>query len=93
MRRSPNEIVQEFSTRSIKFYNSISSEVKPPPMTAQLRYVDSFENNFCLLLRETRSTSIDDMMSDAIEVEVNLMASGKIKADSNRDMNRAQDKV
>jgi hypothetical protein len=33
------------------------------------------------------------MMSDAIEVEVNLMASGKIKSNSDRDMNKVQDKA
>jgi hypothetical protein len=33
------------------------------------------------------------MMTDAIEVEVNLMASGKIKSNSDRDMNKAQDKA
>jgi hypothetical protein len=33
------------------------------------------------------------MMIDAIEVEVNLMASGKIKSNSGRDMNRTQDKA
>jgi hypothetical protein len=93
MRRSPDETVQEFSTRFIKVYNSIPTEVKPPPRVAQLRYVDSFESDFALLLRERRSTSLDDMMSDAIEVEVNLMASGKIKYNSDRDMNKVQDKA
>ena len=66
MRRSHNETVQEFSTRFIKVYNSIPTEVNPPPRDAQLRYVDSFESNFALLLRERRSNSLDDMMSDAI---------------------------
>jgi hypothetical protein len=33
------------------------------------------------------------MMTDAIEVEVNLMASGKIKSNSGRDMNKTQDKA
>jgi hypothetical protein len=33
------------------------------------------------------------MMNDAIEVEVNLMASGNIKAESDRDMNTTQDKA
>jgi hypothetical protein len=79
MRRSPDEIVQEFSSRFMKVYNSIPTEVKPPPKVSQLRYVDSFESDFDFLLRERISTSLDDMMSDAIEVEVNLMASGKIK--------------
>jgi hypothetical protein len=33
------------------------------------------------------------MMSDAIEVEVNLVSSGKIKYNSDRDMNKVQDKA
>jgi hypothetical protein len=33
------------------------------------------------------------MMSDAIEVEVNLMASGKIKYNYDMDINKVQDKV
>jgi hypothetical protein len=32
-------------------------------------------------------------MTDAIEVEVNLMASGTMKTDSGRDMNITQDKA
>ena len=66
MRRSPDEIVQEFSARFMKVYNSNPTEVKPFPRDAQLRYVDSFESDFSLLLRERRSNSLDDMMSDAI---------------------------
>ena len=84
MRRSHDETVHEFSARFIKVYNSIPTEVKPPPKVAQLRYVDSFESDFYFLLRERRSNSLDDMMSDAIKVEVNLMASKKIKDNSDR---------
>lgn len=92
MRRSPDETVQEFSARFMKVYNSIPTEVKPPK-AAQLRYADSFDNDFALLLRERRPNSLDDMMSDATEVEVNLMASGKIKYNSDRDINKVQDKA
>jgi hypothetical protein len=49
MIRSP---VHEFSARFIKVYNSIPTKVKPPPRAAQLRYDDSFESDFSLLLRE-----------------------------------------
>jgi hypothetical protein len=35
---SPNEMVQEFLTRFMKVYNSIPTEVKPPPGASQLRY-------------------------------------------------------
>ena len=74
----------------MRVYNSIPTEVKPPFGAAQLRYVDSFDNDFSLLLRERRSTTLDDMMNDAIEVEVNLMASGKINHNSNTDMKKVQ---
>jgi hypothetical protein len=90
IKRSPNETVQEFSTRFMKVYNSIPTEVKPPPRAAQLRYVDSFDSDFALLLRERRSNTLDDMMSDAIEVEVNLMASGKIKHNLDRSVKKVQ---
>jgi hypothetical protein len=93
MRRSPSETVQEFLARFMKVYNSIPTEVKPPPRDAQLRYDDSFEIDFSLLLREIRSNSLDDMMSDAIEVELNLMASRKIKYNSNIHINKVQDKA
>jgi hypothetical protein len=66
MRRSPNETVQDFSSRFVKVYNLIPIEVKHPPKVAQLRYVDSFESDFSLLLRERISTSLDDMMNNAI---------------------------
>jgi hypothetical protein len=79
IKRSPNEIVQEFSTNFMKVYNSIPTKVKPPTRVSQLRYADSFGNDFSLLLRERRSNTLYDMMNDAIEVEVNLMASGKFK--------------
>ena len=52
----------------MKVYNSIHIEVKPPLGAAQLRYVDSFDNDFSLLLRERRFNTLDDMMSDEIEV-------------------------
>jgi hypothetical protein len=68
---SPNETVQEFSTRFMNVYNSIPTEVKPRLGVSQLRYVDSFDNHFSLLLREIRSNTLDDMMSDEIELEVN----------------------
>jgi hypothetical protein len=36
----------------MKVYNAIPNEVKPPPKDSQLRYDDSFESDFYLLLRE-----------------------------------------
>jgi hypothetical protein len=59
----------------MRVYNSIPTEVKPPPRAFELHYADSFDSDFTLLLRERRSTTLYDLMNDAIEVEVNLMAS------------------
>jgi hypothetical protein len=79
MKKASEEIVQEFLARFMKVYNSIPAEVQPPPRATQLRYTDSFDNDFSLLLRERRSSNIDVIMSNAIKFKVNMMASMKIK--------------
>jgi hypothetical protein len=84
MKKAPKEMIEEFSAHFLKVYNSILAEVKPPPSAAQLRYADSFDNEFSLLLRERRSMSLDAIMSNAAEFEVNMMALGKIKPKFNR---------
>jgi hypothetical protein len=86
----PYETVQEFSTIFMKVYNSIPTEDKPPSRATQLRYDDSFDNDFSLLLRDKRSNTLDDMMNETIEVEVNSMASGKIKHNLDRSVKKVQ---
>ena len=71
--------MQDFSYRFKKTYNAIPADVKPPLGVAKLHYADAFSSEFNLLLRERRSVSIEDMMDDAIEVEVNLSTSNKNK--------------
>jgi hypothetical protein len=90
MKKAPEEMVQEFSAHFLKVYNSIPTEVKPPPGVAQLRYADSFDSDFSLLLRERRSENLDAIMSNVVEVEVNMMASGKIKSKFNQSDKRHQ---
>jgi hypothetical protein len=90
---SPDETVQDLSARFMKFYNSILTEVKPPPGATQLQYVGSFDSEFALLLRERRSNTLGAMMSDVIEVEVNMMASGKIKHNFDRNGKNPQGDV
>jgi hypothetical protein len=74
----------------MRVYNSISTKAKPPLGDAQLRYVESFDSDFSLMLREKRYTTLDDMMNNAIEVEVNLMASGKIKYNLDTNFKKVQ---
>jgi hypothetical protein len=86
-------MVQEFSARFMKVYNSIHTEVKPPSGDAQLRYVDSFGSDFALMLRERISNTLGIMMSETTEVKVNLMASGKIKQNFDRNGKKPQGDV
>lgn len=79
LKRRSNEIVLEFSAIFLKSYESISDEFKPPIGATHLHYAEDFENDITMLLRERRSATLADMMNDAIEVEVNLMSTGKIK--------------
>ena len=79
LKRGPNESVQDLSTRFKRNYDAIPTDVKPPPGAAKLHYVDAFSSEFTMLLREIRYVSLTDMMDDAIEVEVNLIASNKTK--------------
>ena len=79
LKRGPNELVQYFSTRFMRTYDAIPTDVKPPPGATKLHYVDTFSSEFTLLLRERRFFSLADMMDDAIEVEVNLTTSNKTK--------------
>jgi hypothetical protein len=74
----------------MRAYNSIPTKVKPPPRASQLRCADSFDSDFPLLLKERRSTTLDDMMNDAIELEVNPMASRNINHNPNIDMKKVQ---
>lgn len=46
---------------------------------AKLHYAEGFDDDFSLLLRERRSTTLENMMNDDIEVDVNLMFSKKGK--------------
>jgi hypothetical protein len=79
LRRGLNESVYDFSARFKKTYNAIPADVKPPPGAAKLHYVDAFSSEFTLLLRERRFVTLDDMIEDATEVEVNVIESNKNK--------------
>jgi hypothetical protein len=74
----------------MRVYKLILAEVQPTPKATQLRYNDSFDNDFSFLLRERRSANLYAMMSDAIKVEVDPMASGKIKQSFNRGGKKLQ---
>ena len=63
----------------MRTYNSIPVDIKPLVSATKLHYVDAFDSDFALLLRERKSTKLPVMFQDALEVEANKMESGKIK--------------
>lgn len=79
LRREPDETIQNFSKMFNKVFNSIPSRLKPPEALAQMRYTEAFDSDFSLLLRERESTTLVDMQNDAINVEVNMVATKKSK--------------
>jgi hypothetical protein len=74
----------------MKVYKSIPTEFKPPLGAAQLRYADSFDIEFVLLLREIIYNTLGLMMRYAIEVEVNPMVLGNIKQNFDRNGKKPQ---
>ena len=63
----------------MKVYNSILEDIKPSAVAAKLHYAEAFDNDFAISLRERKSLSLVAMFTDALEVEANMMASGKMK--------------
>jgi hypothetical protein len=45
-----------------------------------LHFAIAFDAEFCLLLRERRSTTLEDMQEDAIDVESNILATKKLRS-------------
>jgi hypothetical protein len=80
LRKKNSESVIEFTQRFNKLYNKISIEVKPSQPAAKVTFTGAFDLDFALLLRERRSIDLTKMQDDALEIESNMMASGKLNA-------------
>ena len=63
----------------MRVYNSIPVDIKPLAGAAKLHYVEAFDNDFSLLLREIKTSNLPIMFTDALEVEANMMACEKMK--------------
>ena len=50
----------------MRVYTSIPVDIKPRVGYAKLHYVDAFESDFALLLRERKSTTLLDMFKDTL---------------------------
>jgi hypothetical protein len=84
LRKQSNESVSDFTKRFNRMYGKIPAEIKPSDASAKITYSDTFDSDFCLLLRERRSPTLSLMQDAALEVESNILASQKRKGDSDR---------
>ena len=69
---------------STTLYNNIPTEIKPTSTSAMITYVNAFDSDFYLLLRERSSASLSLMQNAALEVESNILASQKVKGKVDR---------
>jgi len=62
-----------------KLYNSLHLEMKPPPIGARVVFAGVFEPEFSFMLRERRFPTLDQIQTDALEIEANMSATGKVQ--------------
>jgi hypothetical protein len=85
LKRKEGESVSDFSKRFNKMYNKIPTEIKPSKASAKITYASAFDLDLCLLLRERRATSLDNMQDEALEVESNVLVVNRLIRKSDRD--------
>ena len=77
IKKKSNEIVAEFFRRFNNLYNRLPVEIKPPPAGAKITFAGAFESNFGFTLRERRSPTLDQIQTNALEIEANLVDTEK----------------
>jgi hypothetical protein len=88
LKRKEGELVSDFSKQFNKMYNKIPAKIKPTEASTKITYASAFDPDFCLLLRERRSTSLDHMQDAALEVESNVLAVDRLRNKSGKDRGR-----
>jgi hypothetical protein len=84
LRKENGESVSNFTKRFNRMYSKIPVEIKPTKTSTQITYANSFDSEFCLLLRERRSATLSLMQDVSLEVESNILATHKLKGNIDR---------
>lgn len=74
IRRAPNESVQDYCTRFNNIYNAILANIKSPPNLALIKFLDGFHVDMSYQLRERNPETLEQMQSNDVSVEANLLA-------------------
>jgi hypothetical protein len=90
LKRKEGDSVFDFSQRFNKMYNKIPPEINPTKTFAKITYDSAFDPNFCLLIRERRSTSLSHMQDAVVEVESNIVASHQLRGKSDKDKRKSR---
>jgi hypothetical protein len=90
LKKKQNDYVPDFIKRFNKIYNKILAYVKPSQPVAKVTFVDSFDLDFALFIRERRSTTLIGMRDDVVEMKSNTIASRKTRI---RSESRERDKI
>ena len=95
LKKTETENIESFSRKFNKAYNKLPVNIKPLEAAAMVYYSGAFPNEFSIMLRERRSQTLLQMQGDAVALEGNLLAGGKIKQlmqePDNRNRNRNQE--
>ena len=62
-----------------KLYNSFPVEMKPPPIGARVVFAGAFVSDFSFTLRERRASTLEQIQTNALEIEANMTAAGKVQ--------------
>lgn len=86
-KRNPNESISYFIKRFNNIYNKMPADCKHLDIVAKLIFSKAFNDYFALMLRERKSKTLEDMEIDAINVEANKAASGKLREKAKKQKN------
>jgi hypothetical protein len=79
LKREDGESVSDFIKRFNRMFGKIPAEIKPSDASTKITFSAAFDPDFCLILRERRSTTLALMQDAALEVESNITTSQKLK--------------
>ena len=70
--------VAEFIKRFNKLYLNLPADMKPQQAAAKVVFIAAFDSDFGFSLRERMPVTLDDAQTDALELEANFAATGKL---------------
>jgi hypothetical protein len=88
LKKRANETVDDFNRRFNKLYNNILADINPSQPTTKVTYAGAFDVDFSMTLRERRSLTLLVMQDDVIDIEGNMIASGKMKKKQDQKENK-----